>query len=90
MKNCPCGRRSQANSANRTLDGAIAVLHTNYQVTEQVELFGLAQNVFDRRYATFGTVSPAGLGPAVQVAGCGCGSRTLNRLSAASVEPSAP
>jgi iron complex outermembrane recepter protein len=30
-------------------------LHTSYQVFKHVELFGLVQNLFDRRYYTFGT-----------------------------------
>jgi iron complex outermembrane receptor protein len=29
--------------------------HTSYQVSKHVELFGLVQNLFDRRYYTFGT-----------------------------------
>ena len=30
-------------------------LNASYQVTEQVQLFGLVNNLFDRRYALFGT-----------------------------------
>ena len=30
-------------------------LRTSYQVTEQVQLFGLINNLFDKRYALFGT-----------------------------------
>ncbi len=30
-------------------------LHTTYQITKQVEVFGLVQNLFDKRYYTFGT-----------------------------------
>ena len=30
-------------------------LHTTYKVSKQVEVFGLVQNLFDRRYYTFGT-----------------------------------
>ena len=30
-------------------------LHSSYQVSKHVELFGLVQNLFDRRYYTFGT-----------------------------------
>jgi iron complex outermembrane recepter protein len=30
-------------------------LHTSYQVSKHVEVFGLVQNLFDRRYYTFGT-----------------------------------
>ena len=30
-------------------------LHTSYKVTKEIEVFGLVQNLFDRRYYTFGT-----------------------------------
>jgi iron complex outermembrane recepter protein len=30
-------------------------LHTSYQVTDNVQIFGIVNNVFDRRYASFGT-----------------------------------
>lgn len=30
-------------------------LHTSYQITKNVEVFGLVQNLFDNRYYTFGT-----------------------------------
>ena len=30
-------------------------LHTTYQVSKHVEVFGVVRNLFDRRYATFGT-----------------------------------
>ncbi len=30
-------------------------LHTSYQVTEHIQVFGLVNNLFDRKYATYGT-----------------------------------
>jgi len=33
----------------------VANLHTNYQLTKNVELFGTVRNLFDRRYYTMGT-----------------------------------
>ena len=47
--------------------GAYAVLnvHTAYHVTQNVELFGLVENVTNARYATFGTFSP--VGPSVPI-----------------------
>ena len=33
----------------------VANLHTSYQVTEHLQVFGLINNVFDRQYATYGT-----------------------------------
>ena len=35
-------------------------LNTSYQLTRAVQLFGLAQNVADQRYYTYGTFSPTG------------------------------
>ena len=30
-------------------------LHTTYQINKQAEVFGLVQNLFNKRYYTFGT-----------------------------------
>jgi iron complex outermembrane receptor protein len=35
-------------------------LHTSYEVTKNVELFGLVQNLFNQRYYTAGTVFNTG------------------------------
>ena len=40
-------------------------VHTAYHVTQNVELFGLVENVTNARYATFGTFSP--VGPSVPI-----------------------
>ncbi len=44
-------------------------LHTSYDVTRHVQVFAHAQNVLDRRYATFGTFSPTGAVDLVQAPG---------------------
>jgi iron complex outermembrane receptor protein len=33
----------------------VVSLHTSYDLTENIRLFGLAQNLFDKKYETFGT-----------------------------------
>ena len=66
------GRVLQGDAANLTPQtGSYVVLNldTTYRMTEHVEVFGLVQNLLDQRYATFGTFSPVGLVPVVQVAG---------------------
>ena len=68
------GRVLQGDPANLTPHTGSYVLvnfNTSYRVNESVELFGLVQNAFDQRYATFGTFSPVGLVPIVQVANAG-------------------
>jgi iron complex outermembrane receptor protein len=48
--------RGDESNLNPMLPGYWLVnLHTTYKVTKQVEVFGLVQNLFDRRYYTFGT-----------------------------------
>ena len=33
-------------------------VHSSYQITENVQVFALIENVVNNRYATFGTFSP--------------------------------
>ena len=33
----------------------VANLHTSYQVSKELQLFGLVTNLFNQRYSTFGT-----------------------------------
>jgi iron complex outermembrane receptor protein len=48
--------RGDESNLNPMLPGYWLVnLHTSYQISKQVEAFGLVQNLFDRRYYTFGT-----------------------------------
>ena len=57
------GRPLFGDEANLTPNtGAYGVLnvHTAYQVTSNVQLFGLVENAFNARYETFGTFSPVG------------------------------
>lgn len=66
------GRILQGDEANltpRTGSYVVFNLNTRYAVTDHVELFGLVQNVFDTKYATYGAFSPVDLVPIVQVPG---------------------
>ena len=66
------GRYLQGDAANlNAKTGAYVVLNLNteYQVTQNIQLFGLVQNVTNERYATFGGFSPVGLVPIVQAPG---------------------
>ena len=48
--------RGDESNLNPMLPGYWLVnLHTSYKVTKEIEVFGLVQNLFDRRYYTFGT-----------------------------------
>jgi outer membrane receptor protein involved in Fe transport len=41
---------------NAKLDGyAVFNLHTSYDITKNVQIYGLINNVFDKKYATYGT-----------------------------------
>jgi outer membrane receptor protein involved in Fe transport len=44
-------------------------LHTSYQVTKNIQLFALLENVFNATYYTFGTLSPTSLVPIAQAPG---------------------
>ena len=66
------GRFLQGDAANLNLKtGGYVVLNLNtaYQVTQNIQVFGLVQNVTNERYATFGGFSPVGLVPIVQAPG---------------------
>jgi iron complex outermembrane receptor protein len=66
------GRYLQGDSANlNPKTGAYVLLNLNtaYQVTKNIQLFGLVRNVTNEHYATFGGFSPVGLVPIVQVPG---------------------
>jgi len=44
-----------ANQNTRLPEYWVTNLHTSYQLTEYLQIFGLLNNVFDREYATYGT-----------------------------------
>ena len=44
-----------ANQNEKLAGYAVVNLHTSYQVTKQMQLFGLVNNLFDKRFSTFGT-----------------------------------
>ena len=41
----------------------LANLHTSYQVTDKITIFGLINNLFDTRYYTYGTFGPVSAVP---------------------------
>jgi iron complex outermembrane receptor protein len=51
--------------------GAYGVLniHSSYQITKNVQAFGLIENILNNRYATFGTFSPVSEVPLIQAPG---------------------
>jgi iron complex outermembrane receptor protein len=44
-------------------------LHTSYQLTPHLQLFGLVENVLNTTYYTFATFSPTSSVPIIQVPG---------------------
>jgi outer membrane receptor protein involved in Fe transport len=48
----------EANLTPKTPGYFVLNFNTSYQVTPNIQLFGLVQNVFNTRYYTFGTFSP--------------------------------
>lgn len=53
--------RGDENNANAKLPGyAIVNIHTSYDVSKNVQLYGLVNNVFDNRYSLFGTYYNSG------------------------------
>ena len=44
-----------ANQNVKLADYWVANLHTSYQVTKELQIYGLVNNLFNRKFATFGT-----------------------------------
>lgn len=66
------GRYLQGDAANltpKTAPYVVLNLNTAYQVTQNIQVFGLVQNVTDAKYATYGGFSPTSLVPIVQAPG---------------------
>ena len=59
----PVWRRGQSDAAHAALFRAD--LHTSYQVTRNLQLFGLIENAFNATYYTYGTFSPTSSMPIV-------------------------
>jgi iron complex outermembrane recepter protein len=61
-------RRFIGDDANQNAELAgywLVNLHASYQITRRVQIFGLVNNLFDKRYALFGTYfDPAGVAKA--------------------------
>src|SRR6516165_4644283 len=59
----------EANLTPKTPAYFVLNLHTSYQLTPHLELFGLIENAFNTTYYTFGTFSPTSSVPIVQAPG---------------------
>jgi iron complex outermembrane receptor protein len=59
----------EANLTPPTPSYFVVSLHTSYQITKHLQLFGLLENAFDAKYYTFGTFSPTTAVPNVLVPG---------------------
>jgi outer membrane receptor protein involved in Fe transport len=45
----------ESNQASKLPSYAVFNLHTSYQVTKTIQVYGKVDNIFDNRYATYGT-----------------------------------
>ena len=59
----------EANLTAKTPAYFVLNLHTSYQITPNLQLFGLIENAFNTTYYTFGTFSPTSSVPIVQAPG---------------------
>ena len=59
----------EANLTSKTPAYFVLNLHTSYQITKNLQLFGLIENAFNTTYYTFGTFSPTSSVPIVQAPG---------------------
>jgi len=66
------GQVLQGDASNlnpKTGDYFVLNANTSYRVTDNVELFGLVQNLTNTKYATYGGFSPVALAPITQAPG---------------------
>ena len=59
----------EGNLLPRTPAYFVLNLHTSYQLTKNLQLFGLLENAFNTQYYTFGTLSPTSTVPISQAPG---------------------
>jgi len=59
----------EANLTSKTPAYFVLNLHTSYQITKNLQLFGLIENAFNTTYYTFGTFSPTSSIPIAQAPG---------------------
>ena len=59
----------EANLTSPTPPYFVLNLHTSYQVTRNLQLFGLIENAFNATYYTYGTFSPTSSVPIVEAPG---------------------
>jgi len=57
----------ESNQTPETKSYIVVNFHTSYQVTDNLQIFGLINNVFNANYATYGTFSPVSATPILQV-----------------------
>jgi outer membrane receptor protein involved in Fe transport len=57
----------ESNQTPQTKSYIVVNIHTSYQLTDDIQVFGLVNNVFDANYATYGTFSPVNATPILQV-----------------------
>ena len=46
---------------------AVLNFNTSYQITKNIQIFGIVENLLNTKYATFGTFSPVTAVPILQV-----------------------
>jgi outer membrane receptor protein involved in Fe transport len=63
------GAVEEANLTAKTPAYFVLNLHTSYQLTPNLQLFGFVENAFNTTYYTFGTFSPTSSVPIVQSPG---------------------
>ena len=59
----PVSRRRPGQSEPKVPAYWVVNLHSSYQVTKNIEVFGLVRNLFNRRYYTFGSFFQTDLFP---------------------------
>jgi outer membrane receptor protein involved in Fe transport len=62
-------RGDESNLNPRTRPYAVVDLSSSYRVTDGIEIFATARNLFDKKYETFGTFSPTTDVPIPEVPG---------------------
>jgi outer membrane receptor protein involved in Fe transport len=49
-------RGDEGNDSTQLAGYAVVNLHSSYQLTKNVQIYGLVENLFDKKFATFGTL----------------------------------
>ena len=59
----------EANLNEKTRGYWLAGLHAEYRLGDRWTVFGVVENLFDRKYATFGTYAPVDIVPVLEAPG---------------------